>query len=94
MFGAAASFFGGWCGTVPISVLIWYILHHHRPPTPDPDPWWKITFVGAFTGLVFGTLVNTIAQDAALLTNIVSGFVGGVVGASFVAKGTLSSIRK
>jgi hypothetical protein len=41
---AANTFFDGQCGSVPISILIWILLH--RPP-PPPPPWLsQIVFAG------------------------------------------------
>ncbi|MEP6501804.1 MAG: hypothetical protein ABJD97_00610 [Betaproteobacteria bacterium] len=34
--GFAAEMFDGWCGTVPLSVLLNWLLHHNPPP---PPPW-------------------------------------------------------
>jgi len=98
LFGAAASFFGGWCGSVPMSVIIWYILHHHNPPPPGPDPWWRIAIIGALSGLAFGSLISAAelssgALNSSVLVSLASGFIGGVVGASFAAKGALSSLK-
>ena len=36
MTSAAARYFDEWCGTVPLSVLIYWLLHH---PPPPPPPW-------------------------------------------------------
>ena len=35
--GFAAEMFDEWCGSVPLSVLIAWLLHHNPPP---PQPWW------------------------------------------------------
>ncbi|HYP34106.1 MAG TPA: hypothetical protein VES00_19725 [Burkholderiaceae bacterium] len=35
--GFAAEMFDGTCGSVPLSVLIAWLLHHNPPP---PPPWW------------------------------------------------------
>ena len=35
--GFASEVFDDWCGTVPLSVLIAWLLHHNPPP---PQPWW------------------------------------------------------
>ena len=34
--GFASEMFDGWCGTVPLSVLLNWLLHHNPPP---PPPW-------------------------------------------------------
>ena len=33
----ASDMFDDWCGSVPLSVLIAWLLHHNPPP---PQPWW------------------------------------------------------
>lgn len=33
----ASDMFDDWCGSVPLSVLIAWLLHHNPPP---PPPWW------------------------------------------------------
>ena len=33
----ASEMFDDWCGSVPLSVLIAWLLHHNPPP---PEPWW------------------------------------------------------
>ena len=44
-------FIFGWCGSVPISVLIaWLLRHHGNPPTP-PEPW-PILLTNVLAGLV------------------------------------------
>jgi len=35
--GFASDMFDDWCGSVPLSVLIAWLLHHNPPP---PPPWW------------------------------------------------------
>jgi hypothetical protein len=85
----ASSFLGGWCGTVPISVIIWYILHHKPIPGPDPDPWWRITAVGTLVGTVVGIVLSA----GSPLVGLATGFAAGVVGASIVGKSSLSSIK-
>lgn len=35
--GFASDMFDDWCGSVPLSVLISWLLHHNPPP---PQPWW------------------------------------------------------
>jgi len=35
--GFASEMFDDWCGSVPLSVLIGWLLHHTPPP---PQPWW------------------------------------------------------
>jgi hypothetical protein len=35
--GFASEMFDDWCGSVPLSVLIAWLLHHNPPP---PPPWW------------------------------------------------------
>jgi hypothetical protein len=93
-----AAFFGGWCGTVPISIVIWWILHHHHSPTP-PDPWFKISFMGSLAGLMLGTTVScsvyegTLNMGAVLLSGIVGVVVGLVVG-SIVGKISLPSLNQ
>jgi hypothetical protein len=51
-----AAFFGGWCGSVPLSVLIWWLLHGKRPPPPPPDPWRRdwvmMKVIGAVSGVI------------------------------------------
>jgi hypothetical protein len=37
MSGFASEMFDGTCGSVPLSVLIAWLLHHNPPP---PQPWW------------------------------------------------------
>lgn len=89
---SAASFFGGWCGSVPISVIIWYILHHKPIPGPDPDPWWRITIVGTLLGTIVGSTLGMMSGGS-VLVGLASGFAGGMVGASLVAKSSLSAIK-
>jgi len=33
----ASDMFDDWCGSVPLSILIAWLLHHNPPP---PQPWW------------------------------------------------------
>ena len=37
MSNFASEMFDDWCGSVPLSVLIAWLLHHNPPP---PQPWW------------------------------------------------------
>ena len=37
MSAFASDMFDDWCGSVPLSVLIAWLLHHNPPP---PQPWW------------------------------------------------------
>jgi hypothetical protein len=86
---AIGAFFGGWCGSVPLSVLIWYIIHGKKPP-PPPDPWRREWFVlkviGGIAGVItayiyafaFGapaTQVGRTVLEATVFTIV--GFLGG-----------------
>ncbi len=94
-----AFFLGGWCGSVPFSLIVWWILHHRRPTPPPPDPWLKINIFGALSGLVVGFVVNAALVDAAavnsilILQSFVTGAVAGAIGAGFAAKGALNSFK-
>jgi hypothetical protein len=93
-----AAFFGGWCGTVPISIVTWWILHRQNQ-IPASDPWFKISFVGSLAGLMLGTTVSSsvyegiICMNAVLLSGIVGVVVGLVVG-SIVGKAALPSLKQ
>ena len=94
------SFFGGWCGSVPLSFIIWYILHHRNPPLPPgPEPWRRISIVAALSGVVFATVVNAFISDAAVITastmftTAIAGVIGGTVGGGVVANGALQQIK-
>lgn len=60
----------GWCGTVPISLLIWWLLRRRRPvpPPPPPDPFlegprphpWLEALVGVVGGIAGGFLFDSI----------------------------------
>jgi hypothetical protein len=47
--GAAETIFDDYCGTVPISVLIQWLLHH---PPPPPPPWLDVISQSVTTALV------------------------------------------
>lgn len=53
---AIAAFFGGWCGSVPLSVIIWWLIHHGGPPPPSPDPWYRDWFTSKVIGAVAGVV--------------------------------------
>ena len=65
--GIAAAFWalGGWCGSVPISVLVQWLLRHPHGPIPggppDPDPW----RASALAQRIVGTVVGAVAGYAA-----------------------------
>jgi len=74
----------GWCGSVPLSVLIaWLIRHHHGPvpgPGPDPDPVYRpsdllIRVLGAAAGVAGGYLAARVltVPDTAPALNAVTG---------------------
>lgn len=44
-------FIYGWCGSVPISILIAWLIRHHGNPPPPPEPW-PILFSNVLAGLV------------------------------------------
>jgi drug/metabolite transporter (DMT)-like permease len=96
---ALSAFLGGWCGTVPISVIIWWIIHHHHgtPPPPPPDPWWKVSIIGAVVGAIVGTLVmSSTSEDVTSMSIVASsilGFTSGAIAGGIVARGTLSSFK-
>ena len=90
---AIVGFFGGWCGSVPISLLIWWLIHHGPVPGPGPDPWpIKMGFIGGISGLVLTTILsgfiaNTqIATADAVLMSAVTGILAGGVAGSFTPK--------
>lgn len=93
----AASFLGGWCGSVPISVFIWALIHGHKPtPGPQPDPWFKISLAGIAGGILTGIIItgfsvnkDVISSDISILTSIVEGIIGGVIASSLVAAFTI-----
>jgi hypothetical protein len=67
MTGFASDMFDDWCGSVPLSVLIAWLLHHNPPP---PQPWWleemsqvvsQLTLAARMEGSVGG-----VVQHAAL----------------------------
>lgn len=68
----------GWCGSVPLSVLIASLIRHHgRPPIPEPPPWWRLEnllprVIGAGAGIVGGYLAHrfTAPDTAPALTVI------------------------
>ena len=43
-----SAFLLGWCGTVPLSVLIWILLN--RGPKPPPPPW-EILLINILGGI-------------------------------------------
>ena len=83
---------GGWCGSVPISVIIWWIIHHGGPP-PPPDPWWKISFAGLVCGLIAATAILSFTGEAvtsaSLTASVVIGFAAGTIGGGMAARGSL-----
>lgn len=95
---ALAALLGGWCGTVPISVIIWWIIHHGTPPPPQPDPWWKIGIIGAVVGLIIGTLVVSATREDVTSMSIVAssivGFTSGAIVGGIAARGSLPAARK
>jgi len=76
---------GGWCGSVPLSVLIAYILRHHHPPVPDPEPWrlegLASRVLGALAGIAGGYVVQRFAGGAPGLSTVslVAAFASGFV---------------
>ena len=91
--GIAAAFWalGGWCGSVPISVFVaWLLRHHGNPPPPDPDPWRTQGLVARALGVVGGVAggylasrVGTVPDTAPALTAI--SFLAAVTGGFFLA---------
>lgn len=80
---------GGWCGSVPLSVLIAWLLHHHGPigPGPDPDPVYRpgnlvVRVLGVAAGIAGGyaasraTVPDTLPALTAVtvLAAVASGF--------------------
>ncbi len=59
--------FDDWCGSVPLSVLIAWLLHHNPPP---PQPWWLENISQVVTQLNLSTRmegnVGGAVQHAAL----------------------------
>jgi hypothetical protein len=84
-------FIFGWCGSVPISVLIAYLIRHGRPPIPDPEPW-PILFTNVLAGLVAvganaGGFRGT-TEFAAVMLPIALGVVtAGVAGVAMMSMG-------
>jgi drug/metabolite transporter (DMT)-like permease len=91
-----AAFFGGWCGTVPISLIIWWIIHHGTPP-PPPDPWWKVGIIGAVVGAIIGTLiVSSTGEDVtsmSIAASSIVGFTSGAIAGGIAARGSLTGAR-
>jgi|ERR1700682_675877 len=90
---AIASFLGGWCGTVPISVLIWYLIHHGHPVPPPPDPWWKISIAGAIVGCIAGTLLVSSLGEAVTSVSVIAsaliGYTAGSIAGGIVGRSSL-----
>ncbi|MBA3897689.1 MAG: hypothetical protein H0X36_11280 [Sphingomonadaceae bacterium] len=83
-------FIFGWCGSVPISVLIAYLIRHHGTP-PQPDPW-PILITNVLAGLaaVGASLggVRGASDIAAVASPLAIGVVvGGIVGVGRTAIG-------
>ena len=58
--GAAETIFDDYCGTVPISVLIQWLLHHRPPP---PPPWLDVIAQSVTTVLVATKLGGDIGKQ-------------------------------
>jgi hypothetical protein len=84
-----AAFFGGWCGSVPLALIIWWLLGKKGgpPPPPPPDGWrgdWLISKVigavaGVITAYVYGAAFGIPTPQPAigsLLEATVFSFVG------------------
>ncbi|MBV9109528.1 MAG: hypothetical protein JO306_08995 [Gemmatimonadetes bacterium] len=84
---------GGWCGSVPISVIIaWIIRHHGVPPLPEPPPYpWQLQglvarvlgIVGGVAGGYLAGRVGTVPDTAPALTAV--SFLAAVAGGFFLA---------
>ena len=84
-------FIFGWCGSVPISVLIAYLIRHHGKPPPPPEPWRILgsnvlagaVAVGAYAGGLRGT-----TEIAAVALPLALGVItGGLVGLAGMSRG-------
>jgi len=58
--GAAETIFDDYCGTVPISVLIQWLLHH---PPPPPPPWLDVISQAVSTALVASKLTGDLGKQ-------------------------------
>lgn len=83
MTAFASDMFDDWCGSVPLSVLIAWLLHHNPPP---PPPWWldEISLTvsqlnlaarmeGAVGGAVQHAAVGMLKQQLAALQSVQTG---------------------
>jgi hypothetical protein len=92
---AIAAFFGGWCGSVPISYIIWLIIHGRHPgPPPPPDPWWRISIVAAVVGCLAGTILvsslNEPLTSMSVLASAAIGYAAGSIAGGIVGRSSLS----
>ena len=84
-------FIFGWCGSVPISILIAYLIRHHGNPPPPPDPWRilgtnvlaGLVAVGAYAGGLRGA-TDFAAVALPLALGVITAGLAGVVGAAMM----------
>jgi hypothetical protein len=95
LYLAIGGFFGGWCGSVPISLIVWWIIHHlGRPgPPPPPDPYWKISIAGAIAGVIAAPILLSFTGEAltsmSLMASVVIGYAVGAIAGGIVGRGSL-----
>jgi CDP-diglyceride synthetase len=92
-YWAIGGFFGGWCGSVPISLIIWWIIHHGGPPPPQPDPWWKISIAGAITGAIVAPILLSFTGEGltsiSVAASVVIGYAVGAIAGGIAGRASL-----
>jgi hypothetical protein len=96
LYWAIGGFVGGWCGSVPISAIIWWIIHHlgvPGGPPPPPDPYWKISIAAAIAGVIVAPILLSFTGEGltsmSLLASIVIGYAVGAIAGGIVGRGSL-----
>jgi hypothetical protein len=93
VYWAIGGFFGGWCGSVPISLIIWWIIHHGGPPPPQPDPWWKISIAGAIAGAIAAPILLSFTGEGitsiSMAASVVIGYAFGAIAGGIAGRGSL-----
>lgn len=75
--------FCGYCGSVPLSVLLMWLLRWKNPP-PPPDPWPIIRTIGIIGGIAGGLAYNQafpiegIVTAASVASTVIGAFLGSI----------------
>jgi hypothetical protein len=96
LYWAIGGFFGGWCGSVPISAFLWWLIHHFGGPggpPPPPDPFWRISIAGAIAGLIAAPILLSFTGEGltsmSLTASVVIGYAFGAIAGAIAGRASL-----